>query len=128
MVHLVVHKTPHFAFSHFAIENWSNFNLIFRWNDKLAAVAQKWADQCIFEHDENSARLISGFDSVGQNIYLQKISKKVPGIPFKAVKKWFDEIKYFKKRQISPFKFTSPTGHFTQVVWASTSEVKFKYF
>ena len=71
--------------------------------------------------------LISGFNSVGQNIYLQKISKKVPGIPFKAVKKWFDEIKYFKKSQISPFKFSSPTGHFTQVVWASTSEVKFKY-
>ena len=26
------------------------------WNENLANVAQKWADQCHFEHDEGSAR------------------------------------------------------------------------
>ncbi len=27
-----------------------------RWNDELAKVAQRWADQCSFPHDERDAR------------------------------------------------------------------------
>ena len=92
------------------------------WNEDLAMVAQKWADQCIFDHDEN--RAIPGYPHVGQNIYLQKISKKVPGIHVgKTVQKWFDEIYDFDENQIAPFDFTMSTGHFTQLVWADTNQV-----
>ena len=70
-----------------------------------------------------SARATDKFGHVGQNVYLQKISKKVPGIPFKGVKKWFAEIKKFDAQQINPFAFTYKTGHFTQIVWATTTEV-----
>ena len=95
-----------------------------KWNEDLAQVAQKWADQCLFDHDSGSARKIPAFDKVGQNIYLQKISKRVPGLKVKkAVKKWFGEVQDFDENQISPFKFTYDTGHFSQVVWAETSEV-----
>ena len=95
----------------------------FSWSEDLAQIAQRWADQCIFDHDEMSARATEKFAHVGQNVYLQKISKKVPGIPFKGVKKWFDEIKKFDAQQINPFAFTYKTGHFTQIVWATTTEV-----
>ena len=101
----------------------------FSWSEELAQIAQRWADQCIFDHDEMSARATEKFAHVGQNVYLQKISKKVPGIPFKGVKKWFDEIKKFDAQQISPFAFTYKTGHFTQIAWATTTEVSaFKEF
>ena len=90
----------------------------------MAQVAQKWADQCQFDHDSAPARAIPGFEHVGQNIYLQKISKRVPGIKVKkAVKKWFDEYLDFNQNQIDPFEFTPETGHFSQVAWAETSEV-----
>jgi len=92
------------------------------WNNDLATVAQKWANQCIFDHDKN--RLIPGYKSVGQNVYLQKISRKVPGIHIgKTVKKWFDEIDDFNQNQIEPFDFTMSTGHFTQLAWADTHEI-----
>ena len=96
----------------------------FSWSEDLAQIAQRWADQCIFDHDEMSARATEKFAHVGQNVYLQKISKKVPGLPFKGVKKWFDEIKKFDAKQINPFAFTYTTGHFTQIVWATTTEVR----
>ena len=97
------------------------------WNEDLAQVAQKWADQCLFDHDTGDARKTPQFEHVGQNIYLQKISKKVPGIKVKkAVKKWFGEVQDFDEHQISPFEFTYNTGHFSQLVWAETSEVLLK--
>ena len=27
-----------------------------KWNENLAQVAQKWADQCIYDHDHNEQR------------------------------------------------------------------------
>ena len=96
------------------------------WNEDLATVAQKWADQCLFDHDKN--RNIPGYLHVGQNVYLQSISKKFPGIHIgKTVQKWFDEISVFNPNQIEPFGFTMGAGHFTQVAWAETHEV-FKLF
>ena len=47
------------------------------WNENLAQVAQRWADQCTFSHDSYSARKTSDFEIVGQNVYLQKISKRL---------------------------------------------------
>ena len=107
----------------YSFETFFNQICNFSWSDDLAQIAQRWADQCIFDHDEMSARATEKFAHVGQNVYLQKISKKVPGIPFKGVKKWFDEIKKFDAQQINPFAFTYKTGHFTQIVWATTTEV-----
>merc|ERR1712051_700551 len=92
------------------------------WNEDLATVAQKWADQCLFDHDKN--RNIPGYLHVGQNVYLQSISKKFPGIHIdKTVQKWFDEISVFNPNQIEPFGFTMGAGHFTQVAWAETHEI-----
>lgn len=94
------------------------------WNQDLAKVAQVWANQCLFDHDHAGARIVPGYDNVGQNIYLQSISKKVTGMKItKAVTKWFDEINDFDPEQIDPFKFTYNTGHFSQLAWAETDQI-----
>ena len=38
------------------------------WNEELAVIAQRWADQCIFEHDTNREKTDGVW--VGQNLYL----------------------------------------------------------
>ena len=38
------------------------------WNEELAVIAQRWADQCSFEHD--TARQKTDGTWVGQNLYL----------------------------------------------------------
>lgn len=94
------------------------------WNQDLALVAQAWANQCLFDHDHAEARIIPGYDNVGQNMYLQTISKKVIGIKIeKSVTKWYDEINDFEAEQVDPFKFTYNTGHFSQLAWAETDQI-----
>ena len=39
------------------------------WNDELAVIAQRWADQCIFDHD--TARQKADGTWVGQNLYIR---------------------------------------------------------
>ena len=42
---------------------------------------------------------------------------------------WFEEYKYFPPGFISPYKYqpstdtTKQTGHFTQMIWATTNQV-----
>ncbi len=95
------------------------------WNDDLAVVAQKWADQCSFDHDAAPARLIPQFKEggVGQNIYVYMSSKDKPGCPSeKGVNKWYDEVNLYNNGG-EDFVFDHPWGHFTQLMWADTSEV-----
>ena len=39
------------------------------WDEELAAIAQRWADQCVWGHDPRNDRVVSrsDFKSVGQN-------------------------------------------------------------
>ena len=36
---------------------------------------------------------------------------------------WYDEVEIFSNKHIQPFKFSTPTGHYTQLVWADTDKV-----
>ena len=36
---------------------------------------------------------------------------------------WYDEVEIFSNKHVEPFKFSTPTGHYTQVVWADTDKV-----
>ena len=67
---------------------------------------------------------IAGNFGVGQNLATEYVTNS-PTIPEPdwplAVKNWFDEIQYFQKNFIDPFKQPSPPpaqtyGHFTQVL------------
>jgi len=98
------------------------------WNNELQAIAQRWADQCSFAHDDIRNMLDSTY--VGQNLWMffgtkAKTAEEIPNLMADAVNSWFDEVVEpgFNPKHINPFKFDFGAGHYTQVVWADTSEV-----
>ncbi|TRY78389.1 hypothetical protein TCAL_07187, partial [Tigriopus californicus] len=94
-----------------------------KWNDNLATVAQRWADQCEFKHDKMSNRLAPPFDTVGQNIFIAMSSKDTDEVPTKrGIDGWYSEVKDFAS-DVGSFSFTHETGHFTQLIWGDTAEV-----
>ena len=44
------------------------------WNDELAVIAQRWADQCTFEHDESRHK--ADGTKAGQNLFLKGSSNQ----------------------------------------------------
>uniref|UniRef100_T1IJR0 Cysteine-rich venom protein n=1 Tax=Strigamia maritima TaxID=126957 RepID=T1IJR0_STRMM len=94
------------------------------WNEELAKVAQKWADQCVSGHDHNRRTKI--FTYVGQNVYTfwSTSSAAKPNVK-DAVTSWYDEVERpgFDSSHIDPFQFSHPAGHYTQLVWAETKAV-----
>jgi len=99
------------------------------WNDELAVIAQRWADQCNYGHDTEKRKLDG--TSVGQNVAHFSNSRKFSWAEIESsylaqsVQMWYDEVTNpgFSSSNIKPFRFTSGTGHYTQVVWAETREV-----
>jgi len=98
------------------------------WNTELEAIAQRWADQCIFNHDP--VRHKQDRTMVGQNAYTASGPRKseedrVQKSMGSTVQAWYDEVKNpgFNPQGIRNFKVASGTGHYTQVVWAETEEV-----
>merc|ERR1712112_678019 len=98
------------------------------WNDELAAVAQRWADQCTFGHDKDRNKLDGTY--VGQNAYMSSSSREsdldtIMGKMDKAATAWYSEVSEYKfdPADIKPFKFGYQTGHYTQVVWAESAEL-----
>ncbi|GFY68118.1 hypothetical protein TNIN_396891 [Trichonephila inaurata madagascariensis] len=106
------------------------------WDDELAAVAQKWADNCVYEHDCNECRAVANFP-VGQNIAYQDLicNKRQCLRTIKpsdldpdwasVMKDFYDEVNDFDKKLVPKFQ---PRGgkeinHFTQIVWAKSWRV-----
>lgn len=93
------------------------------WDEELSRIAQRHADQCTFAHDCSSCRKTDRF-GVGQNLYIYKQTQRKPDNDWeKAVTDWYDEVEIFSNKHVEPFKFSTPTGHYTQVVWADTDKV-----
>jgi len=98
------------------------------WNDELAAIAQRWADQCTFGHDKDRKKLDGTY--VGQNAYMSSSSREsdldtIMAKMDKATLAWYNEVSEhkFDPADIKPFKFGYQTGHYTQVVWAESEEL-----
>jgi len=98
------------------------------WDDELARIAQRWADQCMPGHDH--ARNVDRF-AVGQNVattwtYKRKPPNKDAPEFQRHVLGWFDEVNKYKWRSkdISPFNFRMDTGHYTQVSFNDDSHVQ----
>ncbi|KAG8177961.1 hypothetical protein JTE90_014704 [Oedothorax gibbosus] len=97
------------------------------WDAELAAVAQKYANQCRYKHDKANCRQVGNFN-VGQNLAIQTLTgghtAPQPDWNF-AVSIWYSEIGYFHEKDIYPFNL--PTGaeyrHFSQVNWATSFRV-----
>lgn len=93
------------------------------WDEELARIAQRHADQCKFAHDCSSCRKTERF-GVGQNLYIYKQTLKAPANDWvAAVTDWYDEVALFRNKDVQPFAFSTATGHYTQVVWSTTDKV-----
>jgi pathogenesis-related protein 1 len=84
------------------------------WSPKLAEVAQKWADElqkkgCAFAHSPGGT-------------YGENLAAGTSGAldPESTVFMWYDEV---KKYDFARGAFSMETGHFTQVVWTTTTHV-----
>jgi len=53
------------------------------WNEELASIAQRWADQCVFGHDDNRATMDAS--TVGQYVYLGYSPVQVMGADEKTM-------------------------------------------
>merc|ERR1711892_472582 len=100
----------------------------FTWNDELAEIAQRWAGQCSFGHDET--RNLCDGTLVGQNAYQGEADygqydyELNPAIG-DAVNAWYNEVTNpgFASSNINPFVFGDGWGHYTAVAWAETEQV-----
>ncbi len=84
------------------------------WSDKLAKIAQSWANElqkkgCVFGHSPGA--------KYGENLAAGTIGALDPE---STVAMWYDEIKLYK---FPNGGFSMETGHFTQVVWTTTTSV-----
>ena len=77
------------------------------WSAEVAAVAQRWAERCRFEHSKGS---------YGESLAMGTGS--LP--PERVVSVWYDEV---AKYDFAKPGFAMATGHFTQVVWKDTTHV-----
>jgi len=98
------------------------------WDSELEEIAQRWADQCTFAHDPIHGKLDG--TAVGQNLYIggSSLQTDQAGLTSTApvpAQAWYDEVTDpgFSSGDIDPFVFSYGAGHYTQVVWASTSSV-----
>ncbi|KAL5020640.1 hypothetical protein ScPMuIL_002275 [Solemya velum] len=86
--------------------------MVMKWDDEVALIAQKWAENCKITHDGSLQRMVLGRFSVGQNIAWGPASltwKQVVAV-------WYKEIEDFHYN-IS----AKNAGHYTQVVWAKSA-------
>ncbi|XP_051513491.1 Golgi-associated plant pathogenesis-related protein 1, partial [Myxocyprinus asiaticus] len=84
-------------------------------SDELCSSAQEWADHLL------SIKTLKHSDTKnGENVYysFSSATKQLTGK--EAVECWYSEIKDYNFEKPG---FQSNTGHFTQVVWKSTTEV-----
>ncbi|XP_012287834.1 venom allergen 3-like [Orussus abietinus] len=91
------------------------------WDAELAYVAQRWANQCTFQHDK--CRSVDRF-VVGQNL-AQRATTGIDNGPIEnLVTSWYNEVKDFNASQVPKLSnFNAATGHYTQLVWAKSKYI-----
>ncbi|XP_071035150.1 CRISP/Allergen/PR-1 isoform X3 [Parasteatoda tepidariorum] len=98
------------------------------WDNELAQIAQKWAEQCNYNHDCAACRSVRGF-GVGQNMayskyYCQGKCEIRKTEWYDVVGDWYSEVADFHKRFVPALNYTGAvTTHFTQLTWAETYKV-----
>jgi len=111
----------------------TNMNKL-KWNNELAKVAQRWAEQCAGGHDKE--RGTKKYPAVGQNVgwgaACGNPQPPNPVDPLNSIKAMYDEVKDFPTSQVSAFvggmANGKKIGHYTQIVWAETKEIGCGYF
>ncbi|MEM6501299.1 MAG: CAP family protein [Cyanobacteria bacterium P01_C01_bin.89] len=92
-----------------------------RYNRAMAARAQAWSARMArtgnFQHSDRSAR-----NGAGENLYVSYTTGNLSesAVVAEAVKGWYDEIEDYNYSRPG---FSAATGHFTQVVWKSSTRL-----
>ena len=87
------------------------------WDEALAEEAEAYAQELARRHRFEHARNSNGH---GENLYWYSASTSTPMSD--ASKSWHDEINLYRYRKCCGPNF-SETGHYTQMVWHSTTAV-----
>ncbi|KAL7288419.1 hypothetical protein TKK_0017505 [Trichogramma kaykai] len=94
---------------------------LLEWDTELEAAAQQWANGCLFEHDPCNH---VGRYSFGQNLGLEATTGNAKSLKLEqAVRRWYDEVKYFDKRNVQSYRHSPKYGHYSQLVWAETNKI-----
>lgn len=81
------------------------------WNASLLPATQTWANACRFQHSNPAGQY-------GENLYATTKVADDATIVRDAVKAWMDEARFYDYTKPG---FSAATGHFTQVVWKSST-------
>ncbi|XP_051163653.1 venom allergen 3 homolog [Leptopilina boulardi] len=92
------------------------------WDQELANIAQRWANQCRPGHDR--CRNVYRF-TVGQNVAtLSNTGTSHPvNIITRLVQLWYDEVALFDSRQVERVTNFDRVGHYTQMLWATSDKL-----
>lgn len=100
----------------------ANMKLL-EWDQELATVAQRHADQCVFAHDCSDCRKVDRYGT-GQNLYIYKQTLRLGATNWaKGITDWYEEVTLHSNKKVEPFKFDVDVGHYTQLVWADTEKI-----
>ena len=80
-------------------------------------MAQKWADQMIWNHDKN-LKLMDGTQA-GQNLWQSSSTSKRKFSVYHvkdAIKDWYDEVKYYNPRDIRSFRSYNFPQYFSKTL------------
>merc|ERR1712240_898141 len=85
-------------------------------DEELEAIAQRWADQCTFEHDETRGRTMLDGTRIGQNLHISPDPFEMDQDGLDAafdsiVQGWYNEVGLFDSSNINQFAFSQATGH-----------------
>jgi hypothetical protein len=100
-------------------EGASNMEVL-RWNTHLAAMAQRWADRCVWVHGQPEYDVsLHGHRQIGQNIWANSSSQVTAK---DGVQTWFNEKSDYNydSNSCNPGQMC---GHYTQVTWGETREI-----
>ncbi|XP_051164449.1 venom allergen 3-like [Leptopilina boulardi] len=88
------------------------------WDEKLAKLAQKWADTCNYGHD----RCLFG-NAMGQNLgFISHSDESQLNYP-SIVQGWYDEVKIFDGSQVENVMNFGGSAHYTQMISANTTKI-----
>eukprot|EP00929_Paragymnodinium_shiwhaense_P020584 TRINITY_DN13676_c0_g1_i2.p1 TRINITY_DN13676_c0_g1~~TRINITY_DN13676_c0_g1_i2.p1 ORF type:complete len:331 (-),score=30.44 TRINITY_DN13676_c0_g1_i2:313-1305(-) len=96
---------------------------VFTWDDAIAANAQAWADNGVYEHSTNAARVINS-EQCGENLAWGYPTRD--GISSTVA--WYSEIQYTEPygtadSMTDAVPANEAIGHYTQVVWKGSTKL-----
>ncbi|KAJ8042536.1 Peptidase inhibitor 16 [Holothuria leucospilota] len=94
-----------------------------KWSVELAKLAQQWSEACVYEHPSRISN--PEYNGLGQNLYIKYFDRggdNPPNPVTQPVTLWYNEDKDYHY-ELGSCSAGRVCGHYTQVVWASTTEV-----